>query len=146
MCAGIETANCRTSLYEKNLSREHAARLGEVPGVNKTNTLADGEVCWDSIASIEPVGTEEVFDLTVPGPHNFVANDFIVHNSIEQDADVVAFIFREEVYKPEDPELEGVAEIIIRKQRNGPTGTLKMAFLKSSTRFESLAQGAVPSD
>jgi replicative DNA helicase len=61
--------------------------------------------------------------------------------SIEQDADVVAFIFREEVYKPDDPELEGVAEVIIRKQRNGPTGTVKMAFLKSSTRFESMAQG-----
>jgi replicative DNA helicase len=61
--------------------------------------------------------------------------------SIEQDADVVAFIFREEVYKPDDPELDGIAELIIRKQRNGPTGTVKMAFLKSSTRFESLANG-----
>src|SRR5207245_6589144 len=61
--------------------------------------------------------------------------------SIEQDADVVAFIFREEVYKPDDPELDGVAEIIIRKQRNGPTGTVKLAFLKSSTRFESRADG-----
>ncbi len=63
--------------------------------------------------------------------------------SIEQDADVVAFIFREEVYKPDDPELDGVAELIVRKQRNGPTGTVKLAFLKSSTRFESLAGGAV---
>jgi len=61
--------------------------------------------------------------------------------SIEQDADVVAFIFREEVYKPDDPELDGIAELIIRKQRNGPTGTVKMAFIKSSTRFESLANG-----
>jgi replicative DNA helicase len=61
--------------------------------------------------------------------------------SIEQDADVVAFIFREEVYKPDDPALDGMAEIIIRKQRNGPTGKVKMAFLKSSTRFENLADG-----
>ena len=61
--------------------------------------------------------------------------------SIEQDADVVGFIFREEVYKPDDPELDGIAELIIRKQRNGPTGTIKMAFLKASTRFDSLAQG-----
>lgn len=61
--------------------------------------------------------------------------------SIEQDADVVGFIFREEVYKPDDPELDGIAELIIRKQRNGPTGTIKMAFLKGSTRFDSLAQG-----
>ena len=66
--------------------------------------------------------------------------------SIEQDADVVAFIFREEVYKPDNPDLEGIAELIIRKQRNGPTGTVKLAFLKSSTRFESLAGGAVGMD
>jgi replicative DNA helicase len=57
--------------------------------------------------------------------------------SIEQDADVVAFVFREEVYKPDEPELDGVAELIIRKQRNGPTGTVRLAFLKNSTRFES---------
>ncbi len=63
--------------------------------------------------------------------------------SIEQDADVVAFVFREEVYKPDEPELEGLAEIIIRKQRNGPTGTVKLAFLKSSTRFESMMQAGM---
>src|ERR1051326_2709372 len=55
--------------------------------------------------------------------------------AIEQDADVVAFIFREEVYKPDDPDLQGKAELIIAKQRNGPTGIVKMAFIKSSTRF-----------
>ena len=61
--------------------------------------------------------------------------------SIEQDADVVAFIFREEMYKPEEPELDGIAEIIIRKQRNGPTGTVKMVFRKQATRFDTLAEG-----
>jgi len=59
--------------------------------------------------------------------------------AIEQDADVVAFIFREEVYKPDDPDLEGKAELIIAKQRNGPTGSVKLAFIKRSTRFENLA-------
>jgi replicative DNA helicase len=64
--------------------------------------------------------------------------------AIEQDADVVAFIFREEVYKPDDPDLEGKAELIIAKQRNGPTGIVKLAFIKRSTRFENMAneQGA----
>ncbi len=64
--------------------------------------------------------------------------------SIEQDADVVAFIFREEMYKKKDeitPEIEGIAEIIIAKQRNGPVDTLKLAFIKNSTRFENLADG-----
>ncbi len=75
------------------------------------------------------------------GDHRPQLADLRESGSIEQDADVVAFIFREEVYKPDEPELEGIAEILIRKQRNGPTGTVKLAFLKSSTRFESMMQG-----
>jgi len=52
---------------------------------------------------------------------------------------VVAFIFREEVYKHDDPDLDGLAELIIAKQRNGPTGKVDLAFIKRSTRFESRA-------
>ena len=78
------------------------------------------------------------------GDHRPQLADLRESGSIEQDADVVAFIFREEVYKPDDPELDGIAELIIRKQRNGPTGTVKLAFLKSSTRFESRADGVGP--
>ena len=66
--------------------------------------------------------------------------------AIEQDADVVGFIFREEVYKQDDPDLEGKAELIIAKQRNGPTGTVHLAFIKRSTRFENLANDASPPD
>ena len=75
------------------------------------------------------------------GDHRPQLADLRESGSIEQDADVVAFIFREEVYKPDDPELDGIAELIIRKQRNGPTGRINLAFLKNSTRFESLAEG-----
>jgi replicative DNA helicase len=71
-------------------------------------------------------------------------SDLRESGAIEQDADVVAFIFREEVYKQDEPELEGLAEIIIAKQRNGPTGTIKMAFIKKSTRFENMAGDAGP--
>jgi len=75
------------------------------------------------------------------GDHRPQLSDLRESGSIEQDADLVAFIFREEVYKPDDPELQGRAEIIIAKQRNGPTGKLNLAFLKNSTRFESMAVG-----
>jgi replicative DNA helicase len=97
--------------------------------------LAQSDVYWDEVVSIEPDGVEEVFDLTVEKHHNFIANDIIVHNSLEQDADVVMFIYREEYYKPET-EKQNIAEIIIGKQRNGPTGSVELVFLKQLTRFE----------
>jgi replicative DNA helicase len=73
------------------------------------------------------------------GDHRPQLADLRESGSIEQDADVVMFIFREEVYKPDDPELDGKAELIIAKQRNGPTGKVNLAFFKRSTRFESMA-------
>jgi replicative DNA helicase len=74
------------------------------------------------------------------GDHRPQLADLRESGAIEQDADVVMFIFREEVYKPDDPELEGRAEIIIAKQRNGPTGRVMLAFTKRSTRFDTLAR------
>ena len=74
------------------------------------------------------------------GPHGEAARSsrtFANRARIEQDADIVMFIYREEEYKPTD-ENRGIAEIIIGKQRNGPTGTLKLAFIKEFTRFENL--------
>jgi replicative DNA helicase len=68
-------------------------------------------------------------------------SDLRESGSIEQDADVVAFIHREEYYDRENEELKGKAEIIIAKQRNGPTGSIKMAYLADYTRFENLAEG-----
>jgi len=78
------------------------------------------------------------------GDHRPQLSDLRESGSIEQDADVVMFIFREEVYKRDDPELEGKAEIIIAKQRNGPIGRAMLAFIKSSTRFDNLADGETP--
>ena len=66
-------------------------------------------------------------------------SDLRESGSIEQDADVVLFLYREEYYKPTE-ENKGVAEVIIGKQRNGPTGTVRLAFIKEYTRFENLAQ------
>jgi replicative DNA helicase len=78
--------------------------------------------------------------------HRPQLSDLRESGALEQDADVVMFIFREEQYRDSDgqpnQEAEGVAEIIIGKQRNGPVGTAKLAFIKEHTRFENLAQGA----
>ena len=73
-------------------------------------------------------------------PPKPLMSDLRESGSIEQDADVVAFIFREDYYHETD-ENKGIAEIIVAKQRNGPTGTVKLAFLKEFTRFENFIIG-----
>jgi replicative DNA helicase len=103
---------------------------------------ANSDLFWDRVVAIEPVGEEEVFDLTVPGPESWLADGMVVHNSgaIEQDADLIMMIYREEVYEPDTPR-KGIADIIITKQRNGPTGEVHLTFLGKYTRFENLAHG-----
>jgi replicative DNA helicase len=74
------------------------------------------------------------------GDHRPQLSDLRESGSIEQDADVVLFIYREEVYK-QDEDNAGKADLIISKQRNGPIGTVKLAFLKQYTKFENLLEG-----
>ncbi len=115
---------------------EYAALLDDP----ELKAIAGSDLYWDKIVSIEPDGIEDVYDLSVPGTHNLVANGFVAHNSIEQDSDVVMFIYRDEVYNP-DSDRRGEAELIIAKHRNGPTGTVNLAFMNQYTKFASIAKG-----
>jgi replicative DNA helicase len=74
------------------------------------------------------------------GDHIPQLSDLRESGSIEQDADQVWFIYRPEYYKPDREDLRGLAEIIISKQRNGPTGKVKLAFMRQFTKFENLAE------
>ena len=138
MQAQLGVAHCGTTLYKHNLSRERASKLGLVVKSDEIERLANSDVYWDEIVSIEPDGEAEVYDLTVPTIHNFIANNIVVHNSLEQDADVVIMLYREEYYMPDTPD-RGIAEVIISKHRNGPTGTVKLLFDSQFTRFRNLA-------
>jgi len=137
MMADIHTRYCGTRLYNQYVSRARAARVAQVIHSEQLLKLSQSDVYWDEVVAVESSDITEVYDLTIEKYHNFIAEDIYVHNSIEQDADVVAFIFREEQYNRTD-ENEGKAEIIVAKQRNGPTGMVELAFLKQFTRFENM--------
>ncbi|KAA0273239.1 MAG: replicative DNA helicase [Acidobacteria bacterium] len=144
MQARIGTAYCGSTLYRANLgrgrgrSRGRAAAVAEAVESPVLARLAESDLYWDPVVAIEPDGAEEVFDLTVEGLHNFVADDIVVHNSIEQDADIVSFIYRDEYYNEETERL-GEADLIIAKHRNGPIGTVALAFQEQFPKFVNLA-------
>ncbi|MER2598182.1 MAG: replicative DNA helicase [Caldilineales bacterium] len=125
----------RTMAGWKRLDQLHSGEFIALP--DEVDRPAASAICWDGIAAIEYAGEQEVFDLTVPVHHNFVANHIIVHNSIEQDADVVMFIYREDMYN-EETDRQNVADVIIAKHRNGPTGTVSLFFRKELTQFRDL--------
>jgi replicative DNA helicase len=140
----INISYCGSTLLKHGVSRDRLLRIFKAIPDEILFNLATSDILWDEVVEIKELGEEEVYDMTVPEVHNFVANDIVVHNSIEQDADVVMFIHRPEVYKKNpDPEEQGIAEIIIAKQRNGPTGNVKLAFIKELTRFENLEENTI---
>lgn len=135
----LDMQYCGSTLYKHGVSRSRMRRLADALPDPWLEDLATSDVLWDRVVEVEHLGQQPVFDATVPGLHNFVADGIVVHNSLEQDADVVLFLYRNDVYHPEDRESEGIAEIIVAKHRNGPTGTVRLAFHNRYTRFESMA-------
>jgi replicative DNA helicase len=133
---GLGMAYMGHGIFGQNLSRQRTRRLAQVVDSAEIELLSQSDVYWDRIRSIDPEGIEDVYDLTVDGLHNFVASNIIVHNSIEQDADVVMFLFRPEYYKSD--EKPGIAEVHVAKHRNGPTGTIELKFRRDHTRFYNL--------
>ena len=114
-----------------------AGSLGGLATALATEQLdleATNDVLWDVVTAIEPDGVEEVFDATVVGTHNFIADGVAVHNSIEQDADMVILLHREDAYEKESPRA-GEADFIVAKHRNGPTATITVAFQGHYSRF-----------
>jgi replicative DNA helicase len=121
-------------------SRSRVARIAQVLDDAELEMLATNDVYWDSISLIESVGFEPVYDATVLGTHNFIANGTNIHNSIEQDADVVILLHREDAYERESPRA-GEADLIVAKHRNGPTATVTVAFQGHYSRFVDMAPG-----
>jgi replicative DNA helicase len=140
--ARMGNAYCGTAVYKQNISRERAAKLAQVVKSEAIALLAGSDVYWDRIDSITPDGETDVYDLTVPGLSNFIADDLIAHNSIEQDADIVMFIYRDDLYN-ENSDRPNQADILISKHRNGPTGVITLYFRKEITQFTNMQKSNI---
>ncbi|NKX55622.1 replicative DNA helicase [Arthrobacter mobilis] len=136
--AALGTQYCGSTLFKSAPSRQRMGRIAEILGSAELDVMAVNDLLWDGIVSIVPDGEEEVFDATVLGNHNFVANGIAVHNSIEQDADMVILLHREDIYDKESPRA-GEADVIVAKHRNGPTKTIVVGFQGHYSRFANMA-------
>ena len=88
-----------------------------------------------NVQSIQYLGLNKVYDKEIPEYHNYIKNDIILHNSIEQDADIVIMLYREDYYA-EKINTSNITEFIVAKHRNGPVGTARLIFNPEFTSFE----------
>jgi len=113
------------------------AQALDSPGLESS---ASSDLFWDRVVTVTPDGEEDVFDLTVPGVANWLADGVVSHNSgaLEQDADMILLIYREEVYDRNTTK-KGIAEIDLVKHRNGEIGMFLLTFQGQFTRFANFA-------
>ncbi|MER7545026.1 replicative DNA helicase [Spirillospora sp. NPDC127506] len=137
--AALDVQSRGTSRSGHAPGRERLGRVATVLDGAELELLGTNDVFWDEIAGIESIGEQDVYDATVLGLHNFVANGISLHNSIEQDADMVILLHREDAYEKESPRA-GEADLIVAKHRNGPTATVTVAFQGHYSRFVDMAQ------
>jgi len=135
--AAVGSQYAGSSFYQHAPSRPRLAKLAGVLEDPWLHELATGDLLWDRVVAIEPLGEEMVYDATVIGTHNFIADGIVVHNSIEQDADVVIFLYREAEAMP-DGDVETI-RAKVAKHRNGPIGEISLQFRKTNTRFYTMA-------
>ncbi|WP_147919201.1 replicative DNA helicase [Ruania zhangjianzhongii] len=133
------TQFCGSTMWKHAPSRQRLGKVAAVLDHEGLDMMAANDVLWDAVTGIEYEGEEAVYDATVAGSHNFIANGIAVHNSIEQDADVVVLLHREDMYEKESARA-GEADIIVAKHRNGPTDTIVVAFQGHYARFFDMAQ------
>jgi replicative DNA helicase len=140
MAAMRNTSYGGSSHFGFSPSRRTIADYGRLLEAPELVDTAESDVFWDHVVSIEPDGEEDVYDLTVPGPACWLADGVITHNSgqIEQDSDLVMFIYREEYYDRES-ERPGEADIIVAKHRNGPVGEVVLTFQREYPKFMNYA-------
>lgn len=134
MYSRLNTAYAGTAIYKQNVSRERAAKLAHAVESEQIRNLSCSDIYWDEIVSIEPDGETDVYDLTVDDHHNFSCCNIICHNSIEQDSDVVMFLYRDVIYN-EATEYPNQADVIVGKHRNGPTGSVQLFYDGKLTKF-----------
>jgi replicative DNA helicase len=127
-----------SSMWKHAPSRERMAKVASVLDHADFDVLATNDIYWDTITSVVPVGEEPVYDATVLGVHNFVANGIALHNSIEQDADMVILLHRDDVFEKESTR-PGEADLIVAKHRNGATRDIVVAFQGHYSRFVDMA-------
>ena len=119
--------------------RTRLASVAAVLDDSAVDVVATNDVFWDEIVAVEELGEQPVFDATVLGTHNFVANGIALHNSLEQDADLVILLHREDMYERESTR-PGEADVIVAKHRAGPTSTVVVSFQGHFARFVDMAR------
>jgi replicative DNA helicase len=119
--------------------RKRLHRIAKVFDDCNLHDLATNDVFWDKIVEITSIGMHDVYDGTVSGTHNFVANLISLHNSLEQDSDMVILLHRPDAFERDDPR-GGEADLILGKHRNGPTKTITVAHQLHLSRFANMAK------